>query len=156
MLQKLGGGTPKGRVMLLAFYNTKALGVRYLEGALERAGYQVQVVFYKEFNSHCPGQTSRRELELLCEEVRRAEPVFIGLSVMSSMYLDTVEQVMKTLRARYAIPLVCGGAFASLYQLPKSLSAWKPPSERRRIPIWATLFLTRTLPSPPRPHPLPC
>ncbi len=96
MLQKLGGGTPKGRVMLLAFYNTKALGVRYLEGALERAGYQVQVVFYKEFNSHCPGQTSRRELELLCEEVRRAEPVFIGLSVMSSMYLDTVEQVMKT------------------------------------------------------------
>ena len=59
MLQKLGGGTPKGRVMLLAFYNTKALGVRYLEGALERAGYQVQVVFYKEFNSHCPGQTSR-------------------------------------------------------------------------------------------------
>ena len=115
MLQKLGGGTPKGRVMLLAFYNTKALGVRYLEGALERAGYQVQVVFYKEFNSHCPGQTSRRELELLCEEVRRAEPVFIGLSVMSSMYLDTVEQVMKTLRARYAIPLVCGGAFASLY-----------------------------------------
>ena len=94
MLQKLGGGTPKGRVMLLAFYNTKALGVRYLEGALERAGYQVQVVFYKEFNSHCPGQTSRRELELLCEEVRRAEPVFIGLSVMSSMYLDTVEQVM--------------------------------------------------------------
>ena len=35
MLQKLGGGTPKGRVMLLAFYNTKALGVRYLEGALE-------------------------------------------------------------------------------------------------------------------------
>lgn len=30
MLQKLGGGTPKGRVMLLAFYNTKALGVRYL------------------------------------------------------------------------------------------------------------------------------
>ena len=29
--------------------------------------------------------------------------------------------------------------------------AWRPPSERRRTPIWATLFLTRTLPSPPRP-----
>ena len=126
MLQKLGGGTPKGRVMLLAFYNTKALGVRYLEGALERAGYQVQVVFYKEFNSHCPGQTSRRELELLCEEVRRAEPVFIGLSVMSSMYLDTVEQVMKTLRARYAIPLVCGGAFACGHAPWKTaLPRWK-------------------------------
>ena len=42
MLQKLGGGTPKGRVMLLAFYNTKALGVRYLEGALERAAMSMK------------------------------------------------------------------------------------------------------------------
>ena len=100
MLQKAWRRDTQGTVMLLAFYNTKALGVRYLwKGALEQAGYQVQV-FIREFNSHCPGQTSRRELELLCEEVRRAEPVFIGLFVMSSMYLDTVEQVMKTFGVR--------------------------------------------------------
>lgn len=78
MLQKLGGGTPKGRVMLLAFYNTKALGVRYLEGALERAGYQVQVVFYKEFNSHCPG---RPAVENWSFSVRRCGGQSLSLSV---------------------------------------------------------------------------
>ncbi len=59
MLQKAWRRTPKGQVMLLAFYNTKALGGGIWE------------------------QTIDRELELLCEEVRRAEPVFIGLSVMT-------------------------------------------------------------------------
>lgn len=104
------------QVILLAFYNTKALGVRYLERALERAGYQVQLIFYKEFNSRAPAPTSQKELDLLCQEIRRKRPLFIGLSVMSSMYLETVDRVMEALRARCGeIPLVCGGAFASLF-----------------------------------------
>ena len=35
-------------VVLVAFYNKKALGVRYLETALEGAGYVVHTIFYKE------------------------------------------------------------------------------------------------------------
>ena len=54
-----------GRVMLIAFYNKKALGVRYLETALAKAGYEVRTVFYKDFNSVHPKKTSERELELL-------------------------------------------------------------------------------------------
>ena len=104
------------QVLLLGFYNTKGLGVRYLERALERAGYQVQLIFYKEFNSRAPAPTTRKELDLLCREVLRKRPLFIGLSVMSSMYLETVDRVLGTLRARCAeIPVVCGGAFASLF-----------------------------------------
>lgn len=79
MLQKLGGGTPKGRVMLLAFYNTKALGVRYLEGALERAGYQVQVVFYKEFNTAIA--LGRPAVENWSFSVRRCGGQSLSLSV---------------------------------------------------------------------------
>lgn len=104
------------QVLLLAFYNTKALGVRYLERALERAGYQVQLIFYKDFNSRAPAPTSQRELDLLCREIRRKRPLLIGLSVMSSMYLETVDQVLAALRERCGtIPVVCGGAFASLF-----------------------------------------
>ena len=36
----------KGTVVLVAFYNVKALGVRYLESALTRAGYRVATVFF--------------------------------------------------------------------------------------------------------------
>lgn len=111
---KKTGRSHRGTVMLVAFYNTKALGVRYLEGALRRGGYEVRTVFYQDFNSRCPTQTTRRELELLLDQVEKAKPFLIGLSVMSSMYLDTVSRVVEVLRKAAAVPLVCGGAFASL------------------------------------------
>ncbi len=78
MLQKLGGGTPKGRVMLLAFYITKALGVRYLEGALERAGYQVQVVFIRSLTAIALG---RPAVENWSFSVRRCGGQSLSLSV---------------------------------------------------------------------------
>lgn len=101
-------------VVLVAFYNEKALGVRYLESALTQAGYQVTTIFFKRFNSRNPSPATRRELELLCQTVRQAEPLFVGLSVMSSMYLDSVNQVMGALAEEKLGPIVCGGAFASL------------------------------------------
>ncbi len=103
------------RVMLIAFYNKKALGVRYLETALAADGYEVRTVFYKDFNSVHPAKTTERELELLKEDVGRYGPLMIGLSVMSSMYLETVDRILDMLRASFDVPVVCGGAFATMF-----------------------------------------
>ncbi len=100
--------------VLVAFYNRKALGVRYLEATLERAGFVVHTIFYKDFNSVCPAPTTPVELDLLRGEVAEARPVLVGLSVMSSMYLDTVYQVMDAL-SPLGFPLVCGGAYATMF-----------------------------------------
>ena len=59
----------KGKVLLVAFYNIKAQGVRYLETALESAGYDVSCVFYKDFNSVRPKKTTEAELDLLCGRI---------------------------------------------------------------------------------------
>ncbi|MGI5962795.1 MAG: B12-binding domain-containing radical SAM protein [Lawsonibacter sp.] len=101
-------------VVLVAFYNKKALGVRYLETALEGAGYVVHTIFYKDFNSIHPTPTTETELALLRREVAEARPVLVGLSVMSSMYLDTVYQVMDALTP-LGVPLACGGAYATMF-----------------------------------------
>ena len=103
------------QVILVAFYNKKALGVRYLEAALERAGYQVTTIFYKDFNSVRPRPSTRREAELFLQVVREKQPVLVGLSVMSSMYLDTVYQLMDGLVREQIAPLVCGGAYATMF-----------------------------------------
>ena len=105
----------KAKVMLIAFYNKKALGARYLEGALLRSGHGVRMVYYKDFNSLHPRHTTGAELELLKKEVAEYAPDLIGLSVMSSMYLDTIHAVMETLQSGFSIPLVCGGAFATMF-----------------------------------------
>ncbi len=105
----------KTRVLLIAFYNRKALGVRYLEAALLRAGHDVRTVYYKDFNSVHPRQTTDGELALLKKEIAAYGPALIGLSAMSSMYLDTVNAVMEMIAGSFSIPMVCGGAFASMF-----------------------------------------
>lgn len=105
----------KGKILLVAFYNIKAQGVRYLETALEEGGYEVANVFYKDFNSVRPKKTTEAELDLLCSRIEKEEPMMIGLSVMSSMYLDTVNAVLERIKDRFDIPIVCGGAFTSMF-----------------------------------------
>lgn len=111
----MANSNEKGVILLIAFYNIKALGVRYLESALEQDGYRVVTVFYKGFNSIRPEKTSETELNLLCEQITRTQPMLIGLSVMSSMYLDTVNMVIETIKSRFTISTVCGGAYASMF-----------------------------------------
>ncbi|MCF0120632.1 MAG: cobalamin B12-binding domain-containing protein, partial [Oscillospiraceae bacterium] len=103
-------------VVLVAFYNIKALGVRYLETALRNDGFDVQTVFYKGFNSVHPSKTTTQELKLMTDRIRAANPVAVGLSVMSSMYLETVDMVIDAIRSTFPqLPVVCGGAFISMF-----------------------------------------
>lgn len=102
-------------IMLVAYYNKKALGVRYLETALKKDGYNVYTVFYKDFNSVHPTVTTPKELDLLKKEIEDKKPLFIGLSVMSSMYLDTVNAMIDMIQKNFSLPIVCGGAFASMF-----------------------------------------
>jgi len=101
-------------VMLVAFYNKKALGVRYLETALKDAGYNVRNVFYKDFNSVHPKPTTEAELDILKKEIEKVQPLFIGLSAMSSMYLDTVNAIIDMIHENFDIPVFCGGAFTTM------------------------------------------
>ena len=105
----------KPNIMLVAFYNKKALGVRYLETALHNDGYNVHTVFYKDFNSIHPSKTTKKELELLRDEISAKQPLLIGLSVMSSMYLDTIHEVIEMIQENFTLPVVCGGAYASMF-----------------------------------------
>lgn len=102
-------------ILLIAFYNIKALGVRYLEAALKRAGYRVVTVFFKDFNSIHPKPTSVTELELLVNLIRKEQPVMVGLSVMSSMYLETIHKVIDTIKDCSNVFTVCGGAYATMF-----------------------------------------
>jgi anaerobic magnesium-protoporphyrin IX monomethyl ester cyclase len=105
----------KDPVLLIAFYNKKALGVRYLERSLIKSGFRVYVLFMKNFNSRRPEPVRQDELQLLKELVERLRPGLIGLSVMSSLYLDAVETVNTFLKKEFRVPVVWGGVYASMF-----------------------------------------
>ncbi|MDR1692184.1 MAG: B12-binding domain-containing radical SAM protein [Oscillospiraceae bacterium] len=104
------------RVLLIGFYNPKALGLRYLERSLQSAGHEVRILFFKRFNSVRPKGASAKELALLCNEVGAFNPGLIGLSVMASLYMETVDAVSLTLRTHFpSIPLAWGGAYVTMF-----------------------------------------
>jgi len=102
-------------VLLISFYNQKSLGLRYLENALEANGFGVEIVYFKRFNSVNPQPASEAELALLGGLIRRFSPVFVGLSVMTSLYLETVETVNAYIKANFGVPVVWGGVFPSMF-----------------------------------------
>ncbi|MCL2742064.1 MAG: radical SAM protein [Oscillospiraceae bacterium] len=104
----------KARVMLIAFHNSKAMGVKFLGMALEKAGYEVDLVFFMGFNSVRPSGASERELGLLSALIEEKNPAIVGLSVMTSIYMETVMGVNKLVRGRPGTTVVWGGAYATL------------------------------------------
>ncbi len=102
------------KILLIGFYNEKALGVRYLANALRENGYKPYILFFKGFNSVVPSKATQKELQLLKELITRVDPLFIGLSVMSSLYLETIHMVNDTIKNNFDIPVGWGGVFATL------------------------------------------
>ncbi len=103
------------KIYLIGFYNPKALGLRYLERALQSAGHEVRILFFKSFNSVRPKAATERELALMREDIEAFKPGLIGLSVMASLYLDTVDAVAAALREHFSVPLAWGGAYPTMF-----------------------------------------
>lgn len=102
-------------ILLIGFYNTKALGVRYLERSLIKSGFKVFSLFLKNFNSVSPEAVSEKELILLKNLICTLDPSMIGLSVMSTLYFESVIKVNELIRKNFSIPIVWGGIYASLF-----------------------------------------
>ena len=102
-------------VLLISFYNQKALGVKFLRKALRTAGVEVTVVFFKGFNSRKPEKCTEKELELLRLKIAEANPDIIGLSVMSSLYLETVTAVNEMIHCNFRKIIVWGGVYSTLH-----------------------------------------
>ncbi|WP_427339357.1 B12-binding domain-containing radical SAM protein [Caloranaerobacter sp. DY30410] len=102
-------------VLLIGFYNEKALGVRYLANYLKKHGYIPHILFFKKFNSIKPSKASSKELDLLEELIKKIKPSYIGLSVMSSLYLETIFLVNDRIREKFNIPIIWGGVYPTLF-----------------------------------------
>ena len=105
----------KKHIVLVNFYLPKSLGIRYLEGALTEAGYDVTVIYFKGFHSSRPQMPVQSEIDALIDLIAKCEPLLIGFSVMSSLHLEAVELVSDSVRQQIKLPMVWGGVYATLF-----------------------------------------
>lgn len=102
------------KIVLVGFHNEKALGVRYLAVAARAHGYEPYVVFFKGFNSLVPEHATETELKLLQDFIKEKDPVLVGLSAMSSLYIETLQKVNAAVREVTGAPIAWGGVLATL------------------------------------------
>ena len=102
-------------VLLISFYNQASLGLRYLENACKRAGIDVKLVFFKTITYANPAPCTETELELLRNYMAETKPDVVGLSLMSSICIQTVKTVNAMIKKQFDIPVVWGGTYPTMF-----------------------------------------
>ena len=101
------------RILLICLYNPKSLGTRYLEHALEEAGFEVWVLAFKKYRVF-PVRPTDTEIQHLLSLIDKHDPLLIGFSLLSSFYLEVVIDICAKIKSKTPVPLVWGGTFPTL------------------------------------------
>lgn len=101
--------------LLIGLYDYNHLGLRYLSSRLKTGGYEPVLFFVKGFSSHKTREPSPDEYRLLTAKAQELAPDFIGLSVMSSLYLQVAIDFTQMLREAIGAPILWGGVYPTLF-----------------------------------------
>ena len=105
----------KTHPVFIGLYDENLLGIRYLSSTLKAHGYDTKLIFLKSFNSYNVDEPTITEYELLFKTIIELEPGYIGISIMCSFYLNVVRHIVEKLRELTHVPILIGGAYATLF-----------------------------------------
>jgi anaerobic magnesium-protoporphyrin IX monomethyl ester cyclase len=103
-------GNAGTRVCLIALYSAASIGLRYLASMLQRKGFAVSMVFFKDKDIALDlmERPTGKEYELLLEVVEQLEPDVVGMCVRSS-FLVIAKEITSRIKAKLGIPVIWGG-----------------------------------------------
>ncbi|MEW6770147.1 MAG: radical SAM protein [Bacillota bacterium] len=102
------------KTLLIALYNYKGLGVRYLSSVLKQHGYPCSILFLKGFQAHNMRKPSEVEYALVNQVVEQEKPDLIGISYMCTFHREVIEELTRRLRAQ-GHRVVWGGVCTTLF-----------------------------------------
>lgn len=96
-------------IVLVSLYNTESYSVRTLHAVLEKAGFNVTSLFFKERG---PNNTYSRclpgEIEFLVKRIMSFNPDVVGISVMSAFF-DLASEITKKIKTQLDTFVLWGG-----------------------------------------------
>ncbi len=115
--------TGKPTLTLIVLYDLHAVGARTIRSFLRLHGYEVNLIFFKDYvglsRAYLP---TRGEVELLMEQIENFDSDVIGLSVSWSAISAVAEFVFKEIRSRSKVPILTGGIHAVMD--PEESATW--------------------------------
>jgi radical SAM superfamily enzyme YgiQ (UPF0313 family) len=105
------------KVALIGMYNYKVLGVRYLAAMLRENGLDCDLIFFKNFESGNMKKPSEIEYQQILNLLEELKPDLIGISVMSTLYLEAPRELTRRIRASLGnrTRIVWGGVYPTLF-----------------------------------------
>lgn len=102
------------KTLLIALYNTRGLGVRYLASVLKQRGYPCDLLFLKSFSAHKMRKPTEREYRLVERLVAEVDPDLVGISYMCTFHREVVVELTRCLKGT-GKRVVWGGVCATLF-----------------------------------------
>ncbi len=102
------------KTLLIALYNSKGLGVRYLSSVLKQRGYPCSLLFLKGYQPYDMRKPSEVEYALVDKVIEREKPDLIGISYMCTFHREVMVELTQRLR-RQGHRVVWGGAATTLF-----------------------------------------
>jgi anaerobic magnesium-protoporphyrin IX monomethyl ester cyclase len=99
----------KFTVVLMTIYSVENAGIRYVSAALQREGFDVHIIFLRDWVHNKLTMPSDEEFRIVMDIIREKGADLIGLGLMSSLYPMALEAT-KRLKGEFPdIPLMWGG-----------------------------------------------
>jgi len=100
-------------VVLLTVYSVENAGIRYISAALQREGFDTDIIFLRDWVHNMLAMPSDSEIDLALDIIAEKNPDLIGLGFMSSLY-PIASEVTRRIKAKFPnIPIVWGGIHAT-------------------------------------------
>lgn len=97
------------KFLLITPNNHLALGIRILGAILLNAGYEVQLIIFKNFNKERGKIPTSNEWKLLHQAINNFKPDFVGISLLCRSVVDEKQLFLTARNAAPGAIIVCGG-----------------------------------------------
>lgn len=99
----------KFNIVLVSLYNTQSNSVSSLHAVLEKAGFNVTTLFFKEMHmNNTFDRCSPGEIEFLVKQIIHFNPAIVGISVMSSFF-ELASEITKKIKTQLHTLVLWGG-----------------------------------------------
>ncbi len=95
-------------ICLIIMYNYHSFSAKVLSSLLEKKGYKVKVIFFKESYTNSMKEPTEQEYSLLEEKIKEFNPDLIGVSLLSSSLSDITINTIKRLK-KLNFKIIVGG-----------------------------------------------
>lgn len=101
-------------ICLVSLYDIENNATRLLAAIMRQNGFFAREIYFKDWKNNCFDPPSEIEIGSLLKLIDGVNPLFVGISLRSSPYLQVATFLTERIREKLALPVLWGGVHPTL------------------------------------------